>query len=106
MSLMRRLMEAKLSRAKLVSVRADLSHPIATRPTEAPVPAPTRTTGSCKALNPSTGRQCALPAGHQLPHRHGSTPFMRAATPGEAASAREHLDRLATATTSSFLTGE
>lgn len=52
--------------------------------------------GSCKEINPETGRQCALLAGHlafKLPHRHGRTEFVRAAAPGQTQfSRRDALD--------------
>lgn len=54
--------------------------------------------GSCKAINAETGRQCALLAGHTKPHRHGSTDFVRVATPGQSSFARrDALDALAAA---------
>ena len=39
--------------------------------------------GSCEAINPDTGRQCALLAGHTKAHRHGSTEFNYGAQPGQ-----------------------
>ena len=56
--------------------------------------------GSCKAINPDTGRQCALLAGHTKPHRHGSTEFTRVAAPGQQHfGRRDALDALAVART-------
>lgn len=54
--------------------------------------------GSCKAINPETGRQCALLAGHTKLHRHGSTEFRVAAMPGQKNFTRR--DALDTAATS------
>lgn len=75
------------------------------KPVEAPPPAAPAShvgsltsRGSCKAINAETGRQCALLAGHTKPHRHGSTEFVRVATPGQSSFARrDALDALAAA---------
>lgn len=52
--------------------------------------------GNCKAINPATGRRCALLEGHDTMHRHGSTAFAFGAEPGQTHFARrELLDALA-----------
>ncbi|MBL8924147.1 MAG: hypothetical protein JNJ54_35155 [Myxococcaceae bacterium] len=72
-------------------------------PPPAPVVTATGWRGACEAVNPDTGRRCALVAGHAAPHRHGRTEFHLAAAPGqthfarvarltEAASARHGMD--------------
>ena len=63
--------------------------------------APLVSRGSCKAINPVTGRQCALLSGHTKPHRHGSTEFHLAAVPGQRIARREELELAASATHSS-----
>lgn len=53
--------------------------------------------GSCKAINPATGRQCALLAHHTKPHRHGNTEFLYAAAPNQQSFHRRDLiDQAAT----------
>lgn len=73
----------------------------------APVPTSALSTprGSCKAINPVTGRQCALLSGHTKPHRHGSTEFHLAAVPGQRIARQELIERFASATHSSPFTG-
>lgn len=52
--------------------------------------------GSCKAINPTTGRRCCLLEGHAELHRHGSTSFPFGAEPGQTHFARRaELDALA-----------
>jgi len=52
--------------------------------------------GSCKAINPETGRQCALLAGHTTSHRHGRTEFTFGAAPDQTSfTRRDRLDQLA-----------
>jgi len=61
--------------------------------------------GSCKAINPDTGRQCALLAGHTKPHRHGTTEFITSARPGQQHfSRRDALDRQASSRSGSVFT--
>lgn len=65
----------------------------------APPPAPVLLPGwrgNCHAVNPATGRRCALLAGHGDTHRHGSTPFRFGAEPGQRFTRREELDAAAT----------
>lgn len=52
--------------------------------------------GSCKAVNPVTGRRCCLLAGHDSLHRHGSTSFRFGAEPGAIPTRRAELDAAAT----------
>lgn len=52
--------------------------------------------GSCTAINPDTGRQCCLLAGHTKLHRHGATEFLLSAAPGQTHFRRRAaLDELA-----------
>lgn len=63
--------------------------------------------GSCKAINPETGRQCALLAGHapKTKHRHGRTEFAFGAAPEQTSfTRRERLDQLASSRGSSPFT--
>lgn len=79
-----------------------LPMPTPPRPPPARLPAvrlegrPLVAVGSCKAINPDTGRQCALLHGHTKAHRHGSTEFRYSAAPGQKSfTRRDALDRLA-----------
>lgn len=63
--------------------------------------------GSCKAINPETGRQCGLLAGHTKPHRHGNTEFRAGAAPGQRHfTQRDALDRYATSRNTPHPAGE
>jgi len=101
-SLMQRLMAAKMKRAVPTPAPTPLS-PQMQRLTAAappsPIAAPLVARGSCKAINPDTGRQCALLASHAGAHRHGSTSFAREAAPGQTRfTRRDSLDSAAVAT--------
>lgn len=96
------LAQASAPRREPRAGRADLEPEVIERmlaPPPAPPPPkavgvtePLVSRGSCKAINPDTGRQCALLNGHTKPHRHGSTEFVIAAAPGQRHFARR--DRL------------
>lgn len=101
MSLMQRLMAAKMKRAVPTPAPTPLSPQMQRIAPAAPAPvaAPLVARGSCKAINPDTGRQCALLASHAGAHRHGSTSFTRAAAPGQTRfTRRDSLDSAAVAT--------
>ncbi|PZR07097.1 MAG: hypothetical protein DI536_29000 [Archangium gephyra] len=112
MSLFDRLLASELAPSPS-SAKPSPENPLGLRhPALTPMPealrAPTNTfRGSCKVINADTGRQCALPAGHALPHRHGSTSFTREAPAGATNfTRRDALDRAAAASLRSNLTPE
>ncbi len=101
MSLMQRLMAAKMQRAVPASApTASPAQRSAAVVAEVQLPTPPLSRGSCKAINPDTGRQCALPShASTMPHRHGSTSFMREAAPGQTRfTRRDAIDSAAVAT--------
>lgn len=91
-----------------VAAPVALPSPRPSPPPAAPVSlaGPLVSRGSCKAINPETGRQCALLAGHTKLHRHGSTEFRFGAEPGQTFKRRDALDRLASSRNFTPATGE
>lgn len=100
---LRRGIEARNAELNALEVRA----PQPTPPPPAPVnlSGPLVARGSCKAINPDTGRQCALLAGHTKLHRHGTTEFRFGAQPGQKNfTRRDALDRVASSRNASPFT--
>lgn len=92
---------------------AEVNAPLPSPPRPAPGPppepvnlkGPLMPVGSCKAVNPATGIQCALLKGHTKNHRHGSTEFQFGAAPGQTSfSRRARLDELASSRSASPFT--
>lgn len=76
-------------------------------PTSAQPPPVMVARGSCKAISADTGRQCALLAGHESLHRHGSTDFARVASSTQTTfRKRDQLDAAALASSPLTTPGE